>query len=276
MSASRCGTYSQGYSESVVRNHAARTAKSEAAFLLPHLRKDSKILDCGCGPGSITCDFADIAPQGFVVGTDLSSDVLAQAEELAKSRNLTNVQFQPANILEGLNVVDEDFFDIVYCHQFLLHVPDPVKALQEMRRVCKPGGIVACREGDIDGCIFFPIPDGLHKFWDAFKSTLVSHGASLQAGRRLQAWAREAGFAPDEITKSFGVNGYATQEERDRFAGGFMDSLKEGDRRNNLLKQGNTEVDLDQMQEGWDQWRRDPDGWQFTPQGEVLCMKRPK
>ena len=272
MASTNSGTYSQGHSNSVVRVHATRTAQADAGFLLPHLRKDMDILDCGCGPGSITCDFASIASDGSVAGIDMSPEVLQQARTLAQSRGLHNVTFNTADILTGL-LFPDDTFDVVYCHQFLLHIPYPVKALREMRRVCKTGGLVACREGDLDGCIFYPELSGVQRFMDALNADVVKHGGSSKAGRQLHVWAREAGFKTDKIVKSFGVNGYATQEIRDLLAGGFIDRLKDSQTRENFLSTGNSENDLDDMGRDLDSWRADPDGWQFTPQSEILCTK---
>lgn len=264
--------YSQGHDESVVRTHASRTAESEAGFLLPHLRNDMSILDCGCGPGSITCDFAGIVNQGSVIGIDLSPEIIDQAKSLADSRGLRNVTFQPANILEGLPFSDNTF-DVVYCHQFLLHIPEPVRALKEIYRVCKPSGLVACREADLEGLIIYPMTPGFQKFWDAYCQMVTSNGASMQAGRQVHVWARKAGFDPEKIVKSSSITLHATQEKRDLFGGGFMDRLKKSQIRENLLAAGNSQADLDEMSQGIDQWRTDPDGWGFTPHGEILCTK---
>src|SRR5438105_1376606 len=133
--------YTHGHHESVVRAHAARTAENSAAFVLPHLTPGARVLDVGCGPGSITCDFAVLAAPGEVLGLDRSEDVLAQARALAEDRGLDNVSFTVGNVYD-LDLEDESF-DVVHAHQVLQHLTDPVAAVREMRRVAKPGGIVA-------------------------------------------------------------------------------------------------------------------------------------
>lgn len=66
-----------------------RTAKDYAAYLLPHLKPNFSILDVGCGPGSITRDFAQFVPEGRVVGIDVSSGVVDQARAKFQAPNLS-------------------------------------------------------------------------------------------------------------------------------------------------------------------------------------------
>src|SRR5271170_6662076 len=133
-------TYTHGHHESVLRSHTWRTAQNSASYLLPHIKPDMRILDVGCGPGTITADFAALVPQGQVIGLEYAPEVLKQAREFIDERELTNVQFAVGDIhaLEYPN----DSFDVVHAHQVLQHIPDPVQALKEMKRVTKPGGIV--------------------------------------------------------------------------------------------------------------------------------------
>jgi len=85
--------YTHGHHESVVRAHAARTAENSAAFVLPHLTPGASVLDVGCGPGTITCDFAVLVAPGKVTGLDRSPDIIAQAKALAMEREVSNVEF---------------------------------------------------------------------------------------------------------------------------------------------------------------------------------------
>ena len=138
--------YSHGHHRSVVEDHARRTAQDSAAFLIPHIKPTDTILDLGCGPGTITADLAELVPQGRVVGGDPVESVLKQAAEYAQSRGVSNVTFEK---IDGNQLsFPDDSFDVVTCHQVLQHVKDPVGILKEMRRVVKPGGIVAAREAD--------------------------------------------------------------------------------------------------------------------------------
>ena len=60
----QAATYIHGHHESVLRSHTSRTAANCAGYLLPSLRLHMRILDIGCGPGTITADLAKLVPQG--------------------------------------------------------------------------------------------------------------------------------------------------------------------------------------------------------------------
>ncbi len=61
--------YTPGHTDDAVRFMARRTIESHGAFFVPHIPRKGEILDCGCGPGTITCDLAERAPAARVVGS---------------------------------------------------------------------------------------------------------------------------------------------------------------------------------------------------------------
>ena len=144
--------YTHGHHESVLRSHLWRTAENSAAYLLPHLAPDAKVLDVGCGPGTITAGLADRVPQGHVTGIDAAQAVIEQARELAGDR--ANLDFTIGDVY-ALDYPD-GAFDVVFAHQILQHLSDPVRALREMGRVTRPGGLVAARDGDFGGMTWYP------------------------------------------------------------------------------------------------------------------------
>jgi SAM-dependent methyltransferase len=93
--------YTVGYSAPVVKALQDRTAASHAAFFVPHLKAGMRLLDCGCGPGSITMDLAVIIAPGEAVGVDISEGQVAQADLSARQRQVPNLRFQTADILSG-------------------------------------------------------------------------------------------------------------------------------------------------------------------------------
>jgi ubiquinone/menaquinone biosynthesis C-methylase UbiE len=123
-----------------------RTAAFGAAFLLPHLRPGMSLLDCGCGPGSITLDLAKVVAPGEVVGVDVNPAEIDAARQAAVKREIVNARFDVADIY-ALPFPDASF-DAAYANTVLQHLDDPPQALREMRRVLRPGGIVGIQDPD--------------------------------------------------------------------------------------------------------------------------------
>src|SRR6266849_2800773 len=125
MSSSSSETYTHGHHESVLGSHRMRTAENSAAYLLPYLRSGMSLLDVGCGPGTITHDFARRLAPGEVIGVDREQAPLAEANALAAETS--NLAFAVGDVY-ALDFVDASF-DIVHAHQLLQHLTDPVAAL---------------------------------------------------------------------------------------------------------------------------------------------------
>ncbi|GAA1996671.1 hypothetical protein GCM10009799_24470 [Nocardiopsis rhodophaea] len=130
--------YPHGQHASVVRSYQRRTVANSAAYLADELRPGSAVLDVGCGPGSITADIAERVSPGRVVAVDASPEAVATARRTAADHGVRGVEFAVADV-HALDFPDATF-DVVHAHQVLQYVADPVRALSEMRRVCRPGG----------------------------------------------------------------------------------------------------------------------------------------
>ncbi|MFZ1175975.1 MAG: class I SAM-dependent methyltransferase [Mycobacterium sp.] len=261
-------TYTHGHHESVLRGHQRRTAEDSAAYLLPYLKPGLSVLDVGCGPGTITADFAARVAPGSVTAIDLSADALNVARAEAQRRNLTNVSFLVAD-LHKLDFPD-DTFDIVHAHQVLQHVADPVGALREMRRVCAPGGIVAARDADYSGFIWFPQLPGLDLWRDLYRRAARANRGEPDAGRRLLSWAQQAGFG--DITPTGSLWCYATAATREWWGGMWADRILHSSVARQLLRLGlATTAQLDEISAAWRAWAGAPDGWLAIPHGEILC-----
>lgn len=99
-------TYIPGHKPEHIANHAWRTAENSCAYLLPTLKEkvqknpQFKALDCGAGPGTITASLAKYFPEGHIIATDLSPDVVAQAQAHAQEVGAANMSAQVASIYE--------------------------------------------------------------------------------------------------------------------------------------------------------------------------------
>jgi ubiquinone/menaquinone biosynthesis C-methylase UbiE len=201
---SQPSNYTQGYSNYTVATHQSRTAESDAAFVLPHIKKTDQILDVSCGPGTITTGLAKYASEGKTVGVDISTDVLQKAKILAAEANVPtqgpgSVVFEEGNVLERLAYPDNTF-DIIFCSQLFGHLPppdQPRQALAEMRRVLKPGGVLATR--DASDSHLYPKSLDLDRLWVQNQSRMLIKGVpdSMRPGRNMPGLIRSVGFDAD-------------------------------------------------------------------------------
>ncbi|MBV9314600.1 MAG: methyltransferase domain-containing protein, partial [Pseudonocardia sp.] len=184
--------YTHGHAESVLRSHRWRSAENSAGYLLPHLAAGQRVLDIGCGPGTITVGLARRVAPGAVIGLDRESDPLVEARAVAEEAEVGNVSFVIGDVYR-LDYPDANF-DVVHAHQVLQHLSDPVAALVEMRRVCTPGGWVAVRDVDCAAMTWYPLDARLDRWLELYYQIARSNRAEPDAGRRLLSWARAAGL----------------------------------------------------------------------------------
>ncbi|MGI3784373.1 MAG: class I SAM-dependent methyltransferase, partial [Janthinobacterium lividum] len=239
-------TYSHGHHASVLASHGRRTAESSAAYLLPHLRPTDVLLDVGAGPGTITADLAGRVAQ--VVGLDPAPAAVDAADALVAARGLTNVRFELGDVY-ALEAAD-DTYDVVHAHQVLQHLGDPVAALREMRRVCRPGGLVAFRDADYATMTWFPETPALTRWLALYEAIARRNGGEPDAGRRLKSWALEAGFT--DVTATGSVWCYASPEDLAWWTGTWAERLTESSFATSALSHGLADADeLEQLAEGW-------------------------
>ncbi len=191
-------TYTPGYSEVAVRYMQRRHAARDAAFLLPLLKPGMMLLDCGCGPGTITIGLAEAVAPGSVVGVDLEPSQIAIAERTAREHGLTNVRFQTASAYQ-LPFPDRSF-DVVFSHALFEHLAEPLDALLEVRRVLRPGGIAAIASPDWSGNLMAPPDAEAERAVAVFQAIQRRNGGNPHVGRELGRLAREAGFARIRVT----------------------------------------------------------------------------
>lgn len=173
--------------------HARRTASSHAAFLLPHLRPGMRLLDAGCGPGSITIGLAEAIAPGEATGLDANAGAIDQARAAAESADCRNVRFDVEDVY-ALPYADASF-DAAFSHAVMQHLTDPLRALRELRRVLRPGGVIGVADADHDGSIIAPadpLLDAASRMLDRMRER--SGDGDPHVGKRLRALLHEAGF----------------------------------------------------------------------------------
>lgn len=262
--------YANDHSQSVLRTHSWRNVDNSASYLLPHLQPHMSVLDVGCGPGSITIDMARKVPLGQVVGVEYVADPLDGARSLASSEGVSNVKFEVGDIHDL--PFAENTFDVVHAHQVLQHIADPVQAFKEMRRVVKPGGIVAVQEAI--SSTTYPDSEGLIAWRDLSSRIREAKGNHTKAGSCLHVWAKEAGFPIDNMKKSTGSWCFSSPDERKYWGGAMEGRARSSGLAETAIQEGfATQEDLEQMATAWRAFVEDEDGWIGFLHGQILCWK---
>lgn len=259
-------TYTHGHHPSVLRSHTWRTAENSAPHLLAHLRPGLSILDVGCGPGTITADLAERVAPGEVVGIDRGTDVIALASE--QHASVPGLTFAVGDVY-ALDAED-GACDVVHAHQVLQHLSDPVAALAEMRRVCRPGGVVAARDSDYGAFTWAPADPVLDRWLAAYREVARGNDAEPDAGRHLKGWTLAAGFS--SVTASASVWCFTDESDRAWWGGLWADRVVESELARQLLDRGLADADdLRAFASAFRRWAEAPDGWFIVPHGEVLA-----
>ncbi|HYI34955.1 MAG TPA: methyltransferase domain-containing protein [Glaciibacter sp.] len=262
--------YTHGHHESVLRSHTWRTVENSAAYLIPELRPGQRLLDVGCGPGTITVDLARRVDPGQVVGIDTSAQIVQRATALANDEGVRNVRFTVGD-LYTLDYADESF-DVIHAHQVLQHVANPVAAMREARRVLKPGGIFAARDADFGGVVWYPELPGLRQWLIIHRHVHYWNGGRPDTGRALKAWARLAGFT--DVTGSASIWCFSSDAEREWWGESWAVRATESTFAAHAIEAGAADLaDLQAIAAAWRQWVADPDGWFGMPHGEILARK---
>lgn len=261
-------TYTHGHHESVLRGHSWRTAENSASYLLPHLSAGLSLLDVGCGPGTITADLAELVAPGPVTAIEVGEDILAKARSAAAERGVTNVTCEIGDVYRL--AYDDDTFDVTHAHQVLQHLSDPVAALKEMKRVTKPGGMVAVRDADYDGMFWTPPDPRLDHWMDTYRLVAKHNNAEPDGARHLLGWALDAGY--DDVTPSGDAWVFATPEDRDYWGGQWVDRALSSDFARQAVDYGFATVDdLQSFSQAFADWKDKPDGWFVIVHGELIC-----
>jgi SAM-dependent methyltransferase len=259
-------TYTHGHHESVLRSHTWRSADNSAAYLLPHLRPGQDLLDVGCGPGTITVDLARRVAPGTTLGIDRAEEIVAQAAGIPTVD--VPVRFAAGDVY-GLQL-DDASFDVVHAHQVLQHLSDPVTALTEMRRVLRPGGILAVRDSDYGAFVWAPADPLLDRWLDLYHRITARNQGEADAGRHLPAWVRAAGFGDRTVTSSTWT--FADPGSRAWWGGLWADRVTLSAFAEQAVEYGFSDrAELAAIAEAWRRWSDEPAGTFVVPHVEVLA-----
>lgn len=185
-------TYTPGYTKNATDFMAQRSLESHGQFFIQHLPPDCSVLDCGCGPGTMTLGIASILGPGQVIGIDFAASQIEKAKRLAAELFIENVTFQIASCY-SLPFSDTTF-DRIFSHALMEHLSTPMQALKELFRVLKPGGYIGVCSPDFGGLLIAPSSEELVEAISTYASIQKSNGGDLYVGHKLGTYLSNAGF----------------------------------------------------------------------------------
>ena len=244
-----------GYNEEMLQTLMRRTAETNAAHLLPHLKPGMRVLDVGCGVGNISEGLARAVAPGELYGIDHEQPMVDLARVLAAALQCENATFQVGDATRL--PFDDGFFDVVHFHDVLIYIPDTQGALAEAMRVLKPGGVIGCREIISQSSFTYPSYGVIGKAWEMFEDLVATDEGHPQMGKDLKTQLAWAGFTDARITASFDI--YSTPEEIDFIYGVTSRWFLSLEMTETALQYGATSMELSNaIAEAYQRWREDP------------------
>ena len=263
-------SYTMGYSEEFQKLLQRRSVELNAGYLLPHLRPGMRLLDVGCGPGTISVGLANAIDPGELRGIDIEESQVTMARQAAEDGGHRNARFQTASATSL--PFEDDSFDVAHFHAVLMHVPDTGSVLRETLRVLKPGGLIAGREMIGAGSCLEPETEGLRGAWQAFMRLVQANGGHPDMGKQLKQTFLDAGFG--EVRASASFDCYSDREEIAFFHGLAIGWFFSPDTVNAACAAGlATREQFDAWRVEIDAWSRQPGAFAATAFGEAIGRK---
>lgn len=212
------------------------TDEAEAFISRLNLRPGMKVLDVACGTGNLALPAARAGAE--VTGVDIAPNLVEQARENAKREGL-NVQFDEGDA-EALPYPDASF-DAVVTMFGAMFAPRPELVASELKRVCRPGGVIAMANWTLGGFIgqmfktmvsHVPPPPNMPSpvMWGVEENVRQRFGegiSKLETKLQTVTWALP--FSPAEIVEHFRLYYGPTQK-----AFGLLDEEKQAALRKDL------------------------------------------
>ncbi|EGW34174.1 uncharacterized protein SPAPADRAFT_59610 [Spathaspora passalidarum NRRL Y-27907] len=266
--------YSKGFKKSISDTHAWRTVANSSEFVVKVLKPNFKVLDAGCGPGSITIDFAaNYLPQGSIVGIEPTQELIdtANVNKEKYGKPLDNLSFIKGSIYEL--PFKDNTFDLVHVQQVIIHLQDPIRALKELKRVVKPNGFVCVRDADLSSFLAYPEEYSLLGEHYALKAkNAVS--TDIKAGRKLRPKALQAGYESDKIRTS--VSNWICTDSIDakhRWAAATVARLESGGEKFYPEDDAKDKELREKVIELWKKWSEDETSMINLPNYEIIYQK---
>lgn len=256
--------YSFGYG-SASSIMSSRSLGQYATFI-PYLKPGMTVLDCGCGPGTITIGLAELDQTINVTGIDFSEDQINRARASAAEKGVGNVSFEVGSVYE-LPFPDNSF-DAVFSNALYVHLTDPADAIRESHRVLKDGGFLGIRQGVHNLDLVHPPDPKLKRWFEVYAAVLRANGGDPDVGGRLGAMLREAGYSDVIMTASLNCqsSGPSAQAFSEQMAG--LPVLGQAVDAGIITQEESEEINA-----AWLQWGTHQDAFLARPWGEAVGWK---
>ena len=207
-----------------------------------------------------------------MVGIDLEDKQFEIGREYAREHGVSNVRFETGNIYEL--PFESETFDAVFAHAILYHLKDPFKALTELHRLLKPGGVIGIRDLDSGGMIFTPSNPIIDKARELrlLDRILEYNGGHPLFGRSQRAILRETGFVNIQASASY--DSYGTPEATRNVGKYLADLLLEPNTVNVVTEQGwASQSELEEISAAYKVWGEHPDAFLARARCEAVGWK---
>jgi SAM-dependent methyltransferase len=149
-----------------------------------------KVLEVGCAQGVRTRLMAAAFPKSQVTGIDRSPELLKVAKE--KNEDIKNLSFQEADIFQL--PFEEESFDFIYARLVFMHLMEPIRAIQCLQKMLRPGGRLMIEDADRDCMFVEPEPASFPGFWQKVQAGQRRLGGDPNIGRKLTPSLKQQGF----------------------------------------------------------------------------------
>jgi SAM-dependent methyltransferase len=248
-----------------------RSASQYADFVLPLIGETDRLLDVGCGPGSITVGLASHA--GQVIGMDVDASEFAPAKEYVAERSIRNVEFREGSIYDLDEA--EASFDACTLFAMLETLEDPVAGLTEVRRVLKPGGIVGASSIEYGGLILHgPNEPLLQRFYELRLALWDAQGdVYYHRGRELRGLLQAAGF--EQVEASLAYFSYGTSQSVRTFGLGRAADCRDEWFVGGLAEHRLADVEeIASIEQAWVSWAESSDSFAAFAWGRATARRR--
>ena len=247
-----------------------RSAAEYADFILPRIGGGDRVLDVGCGPGSITLGLARVAAQA--TGVDVDDQEFTDARAYAAERDIDNVEFRAGSIYEL--PFDDASFDVCTLFSMLETLDDPLAGLAEARRVVRSGGLIGASSIEYGGLILHgPDEALLRRFYELRLQIWEAQGdVQFHRGRELRSLLLRAGFVDVEAgVTSFS---YGTEERVRAFGLGRAADCRDERFTESIATYGLADAaELNDLEGAWLRWSESLDAFAAFAWGRAVARR---